>query len=63
MDDGASKIDLGLDLTLRVKAFAYEWSETLERLAEFDRAGVSHDAGDILTRFQTAVASRAKSMV
>ena len=45
-----------------VADYVDDWSETLQRLAEYDRTGVTLDAEGVLGRFQNAVASRAKSM-
>lgn len=35
-----------------------DWTETLARLAEFDRTGDSLDAGPVLDHFQATVAAR-----
>jgi len=44
-----------------VAGYVDDWSMTLERLAEFDRTGESTDAEEALSRFQHAVAARAKN--
>jgi hypothetical protein len=41
-----------------VDAYVNDWSETLERLAEFDRTAESLDAETVLTEFRSAVAAR-----
>ncbi len=44
-----------------LERYVEDWSETLERLAEYDRTGVSVDAGEALTRFRANVADAVKS--
>ena len=46
-----------------VAGYVDDWSETLERLAEYDRTGAAADAATALDRFQDAVATRAASKV
>jgi predicted transcriptional regulator len=41
-----------------VDAYVNDWSETLERLAEFDRTAERLDAETVLTEFRSAVAAR-----
>ena len=41
-----------------VADYVDDWSETLQRLAEYDRTGVALDAEGVLGRFQNAVAAR-----
>ena len=45
-----------------VSVYLDNWSETVSRLADYDRDGIAVDAEDVIMRFRTAVASRAKTM-
>jgi len=56
----ASASGTNVDSVVReaVADYVHDWSEALERLAEFDRAGESLDAEAVLAEFIAAVAAR-----
>jgi len=60
MADETTKVAPNRDLAEEGRGFAVDvdsWSESLERLAEYDRTGASVDAAEALHRFREAVAS------
>ena len=45
-----------------VSVYLDNWSETVSRLADYDRDGIAVDAEDVLKRFRSAVASRVRGL-